>query len=116
MVEADEHHPVDGVRRRNKARNPIDGEVGPFRLLPSVIALLVNPDNAGEQYIRFMQEAARAKGVKLPGLKARTEQEIDMAFASLGQLQAGGLVVGADAFFISRREQLVALASRYAVP
>ena len=33
MVEADEHHPVDGVRRRNKARNPIDGEVGPFRLL-----------------------------------------------------------------------------------
>jgi hypothetical protein len=33
MVEADEHHPVDGVRRHNKARNPIDGEVGPFRLL-----------------------------------------------------------------------------------
>src|ERR1700730_9727619 len=33
MVEADEQHPVDGVRRRNKARNPIDGEVGPFRLL-----------------------------------------------------------------------------------
>src|SRR5437879_12722243 len=33
MVEADEHHPVDGVRCRNKARDPIDGEVGPFRLL-----------------------------------------------------------------------------------
>src|SRR5258705_12194086 len=33
MVEADEHHPVDGERRRNKARNPIDSEVGPFRLL-----------------------------------------------------------------------------------
>src|SRR5438445_7504451 len=33
MVEADEHHPVGGVRRRNKARNPIDGEVGAFRLL-----------------------------------------------------------------------------------
>src|ERR1700730_2510599 len=33
MVEADEQHPVDGVRRRNKARDPIDGEVSPFRLL-----------------------------------------------------------------------------------
>jgi putative ABC transport system substrate-binding protein len=82
----------------------------------TVIALLVNPDNAGEQYIKFMQEAARAKGVQLPVLKSRTEEEIDTAFASLGQLQAGGLAVAADAFFISRREQLVALASRYAVP
>jgi putative ABC transport system substrate-binding protein len=100
------------------------GELTPKRLellcelVPqaTVIALLVNPDNAGEQYIRFMQQAARAKGVQLPALKARTEEEIDTAFASLGQLPAGGLVVGADAFFISRREQLVALASRYAVP
>src|SRR6266446_4090156 len=33
MVEANEHHPVGVARRRNKARNPIDGEVGPFRLL-----------------------------------------------------------------------------------
>jgi len=73
----------------------------------TVIALLVNPDNAGEQYISFMQEAARAKGVQLPVLKARTEEEIDAAFASLGQPQAGGLVVAADAFFISKSEQLV---------
>jgi putative tryptophan/tyrosine transport system substrate-binding protein len=82
----------------------------------TVIALLMNPDNGGEQYIRVMQEAARAKGVQLPILKARTEEEIDTAFASLGQLQAGGLLVSADAFFNSRHEQLVALASRYAVP
>jgi putative tryptophan/tyrosine transport system substrate-binding protein len=87
----------------------------------TVIALLANPDNAGigdagEQYVRSRQEAARAKGVQLPVLMARTEDEIDAAFASLGQLQAGGLVVEADAFFNSRREQLLALASRYAVP
>jgi putative ABC transport system substrate-binding protein len=83
-----------------------------------VIALLWNPDNvaAGERYIRFMQEAARAKGIQLPVLKAGTEGEIDTAFASLSQLQVRGLVVEADAFFISRREQLVGLASRYAVP
>ena len=66
--------------------------------------------------MRSRQAAARAKGVQLPVLKARTEDEIDTAFTSLGQLQAGGLVVEADAFFNSRREQLLALASRYAVP
>ena len=52
-----------------------------------------------------MQEAARAKGVQLPILKAGTEGEIDAAFASLVQLQAGALVVGSDPFFASRREQ-----------
>jgi putative tryptophan/tyrosine transport system substrate-binding protein len=81
------------------------------------IALLVNPDNeTTEQQVRVTQEAARAKGIRLPVLKGGTEGEIDTAFASLGQLQVGGLVVEADAFFISRREQLVALASRYAIP
>jgi len=104
------------------------GELTPKRLellcelVPqaTVIALLVNPDNpgtgAGEQYIRFMQEAARAKGVQLPVLETRTEDEIDTAFATLGQLQAGGLLVSPDAFFNSRSEQLLALASRYVVP
>ena len=46
-----------------------------------------------------MQEAARAKGVELPILKASTESEIDAAFASLAQLQASALVVDPDAFF-----------------
>ena len=49
-------------------------------------------------------------------LKAGTDSEIDAAFASLVQLHAGGLVVSPDAFFGSRRDQLVALASRHAVP
>jgi putative ABC transport system substrate-binding protein len=83
----------------------------------TAIALLVNPDNEmTEKHIRITQEAARAKGIQLPVLKAATEGEIDTAIASLGRLQAGGLVIAADAFFVSRREQLVALASRYAVP
>ena len=83
----------------------------------TVIAFLVNPDNKmTEPYIRVVQEAARVKGIQLPILRAETEAEIDAAFASLGQLQAGGLVVAADPFFAFRREQLLALASRYAVP
>jgi putative tryptophan/tyrosine transport system substrate-binding protein len=82
-----------------------------------VIALLVNPNSpAAGRVIQEVQQAARAKGVQLPILKAGTESEIDTAFASLVQLQAGALLVAADPFLSSRREQLVALASRHAVP
>jgi putative tryptophan/tyrosine transport system substrate-binding protein len=81
-----------------------------------LVALLVNPNNANaEGVIKNTQEAARAKGVQLTVLKAGAEDEIDAAFASLVELQAGGLVVDPD-FFLSRRDQIVALASRHAVP
>jgi putative ABC transport system substrate-binding protein len=77
----------------------------------------VNPNNPQtEGDIRNVQEAARVKGVQLPVLKATTESEIDTAFATLVQLQARGVVVDPDPFFSTRREQLVALASRHAVP
>jgi len=82
-----------------------------------VIALLVNPNSAdAERQTRDVEEAARAKGVQLIILKAGTESEIDAAFASLVQLHAGALLVGADPFFNSRREKLVALSARFAVP
>ncbi len=82
-----------------------------------MIALLVNQNDANaERIIKDVQEAARAKGVQLPVLKAGSESEIDAAFPALVQLHAGGLVVGTDPFFNSRREQLVALAARHAVP
>jgi len=82
-----------------------------------VIAMLVNPsDPNAERFINEMEQVARAKGVNLRILKAGTEGEIDDAFASLVQLRADGLIVSPNAFFVSRREQLVALATRYAVP
>jgi putative ABC transport system substrate-binding protein len=82
-----------------------------------VIALLVNPSSEGaEPTIRDVQEAARAKGVQLDILKAGGESEIDAAFVTLMQRHAGAVVVGSDPFFNSRREQLVALAARHAVP
>jgi putative ABC transport system substrate-binding protein len=82
-----------------------------------VIALLVNPNNpTTEPLIRYVQEAARAKGVDLPILKATTESEIDDAFTYFDQLHAGALIVDADGFLSSRREQLVTLASRHAAP
>ena len=82
-----------------------------------MIALLVNPSNeSAEPQMRDVQEAARAKGVQLRILKASTEGEIDAAFATFVQLHASALLVGADPFFFSRRENLVALAARFAVP
>jgi putative ABC transport system substrate-binding protein len=81
-----------------------------------VMVLLVNPNYANtERIIREVQQAARGK-VQLHILKAGTESEIDAAFALLVELHAGALLVGADPFFNSRREQLVTLASRHSVP
>ena len=83
----------------------------------TVIALLVNPDNPFvESNVRQAQGDARSFGQQLHVLRARTEQDIDAAFATLVHLRADALVVGPDPFFGNRREQLVALAARYAVP
>ncbi|HEV8679902.1 MAG TPA: ABC transporter substrate-binding protein [Stellaceae bacterium] len=82
-----------------------------------VIALLVNPNApSAEAQIKVVQEAARVKGVQLPIVKAGTESEIDVAFASLVELHAGALLVGGDPFFLTRREQFVALAAHHAIP
>jgi putative ABC transport system substrate-binding protein len=82
-----------------------------------LIALLVNPSNSvSERIMQDVQEAARAKGVQLHILKAATESEIDAAFTTLVQLHAGALLVATDGFLNTRREQLVALAARHAIP
>jgi putative tryptophan/tyrosine transport system substrate-binding protein len=82
----------------------------------SLIALLVNPDPTAGPQARAAREAARSFGLQLQVLSARTEQEIDDAFVKLVQLRAGALLVGSDPFFDSRREQIIGLAARYAVP
>ena len=101
------------------------GELNPKRLdllselVPSarVIAMLVNPNNSQTDRIAAVaQQAARAKGIQLPVLKAGTEGDFEPAFAALGPLHAAALLVGNDPFFYTRREQLVALAAQYAVP
>src|SRR5260221_6046302 len=81
------------------------------------IVLLVNPNNPNaEHVIGDGQEAAHAKGVRLTILKAGIETEIDAAFATLAQLHAGALAIHAEPYFTTRRDQLVALAGRHAVP
>jgi putative ABC transport system substrate-binding protein len=82
-----------------------------------VVTLLLSTNNSAiEQIVRDAQETARVKGVQLHILKVSTEGEIDAAFAALVQQQAGALFVASDPFLGSRREQIVALAARHAVP
>jgi ABC-type uncharacterized transport system substrate-binding protein len=88
-------------------------------LLPTVdtIALLGNPDNANFQpLLPDIRVATAALKQRLEVLTARTENELDAAFATMAQGRVGALIVVPDPFLISRREQLVKLAARHAMP
>jgi putative ABC transport system substrate-binding protein len=81
------------------------------------MALLINPNSPNaERIIKEIQEAARTRGVNIHVLKASTEAEIDAAFAGIGELRSSALLIGADVFFNTRRDQIVALAAGRAVP
>jgi putative tryptophan/tyrosine transport system substrate-binding protein len=83
----------------------------------TTIGALVNPTNPNAKiHARELQPAARALGVKLEMLHATSEHDFDGVFARLAELKAGGLVIGTDGLFISRGEQLGALAARHALP
>jgi putative tryptophan/tyrosine transport system substrate-binding protein len=79
--------------------------------------LLINPSNpAAETASKDLQAAARTLGLEFKILHASTEHDFDKVFATFAQVRAGALVIGADAFFVSRSEQLAALTVRHAVP
>jgi putative tryptophan/tyrosine transport system substrate-binding protein len=83
----------------------------------SVLGLLVNPTGELAKYItRDVQAAADALGKQIHILNASTEGEIDRAFSALAELRAGAVIIGADAFFISQRNQIVALAAGNTIP
>jgi putative tryptophan/tyrosine transport system substrate-binding protein len=76
------------------------------------IGFLANPTRPSFQSeVKNAQQAAQALGVKLIVLNASTEAEIDKAFAEFSRQQIAGLLVGSDPFFLTRRDQIVALAN-----
>ncbi len=102
-------------------------ELGPKRLevlrelVPNaaVIAVLANPTNPGSEPkadLASVEDAARAVGQRLEIVSASNDGDIDAAFATMAERRVGGLVVMAGPFFNLRRERIVALASRHAIP
>ena len=88
-------------------------------LLPAstVMAALVNPTNPNsEAHATDLQAAARALGLDLHILHASTEADFDPVFKTLIELRAGGLLIGKDAFLLSRSRQLGALTASRAIP
>jgi ABC-type uncharacterized transport system substrate-binding protein len=83
----------------------------------TTVGLLVNSSNPSASTLgRDARAAARALGRELQVVEARNEGEIEAAFAALVQTRAGGLVIGADPFFVARIAQLAALALRHRMP
>ena len=81
------------------------------------VAVLVGSSNAAtESTVRDTAAAARAMGLQVQVLNADTSREIDAAFATLARERSDALFVDPNPFFVSRRVQLVNLASRLAVP
>jgi ABC-type uncharacterized transport system substrate-binding protein len=82
------------------------------------VAVLVNPANAmrAAVTVRDLQTAGGAMGLQIQVLNASSSQEINAAFATFVRERPDAVFVGTDAFFTSRRAQLVNLASRHAVP
>jgi putative tryptophan/tyrosine transport system substrate-binding protein len=84
----------------------------------TTLGLLLYPTNkvVTEPLSKDLQTGARELGVQLRLENASTERDHERAFASLKQMQVGGLVIGSDGFFVSQSEQLAALTVRYAIP
>ena len=83
----------------------------------AVIGFLLNPNNPrADVDTADMQATARAVGKQLLILKAGRERDFDAVFTNLAQQRVGALVVHTEPFFLSRRDHLVELAARHAIP
>ncbi len=87
------------------------------QLMPKdgIIAYLMNPNNPNRE-IDNVQTAARSLGQEILVLNANRDRELDTAFVTIAQQQVAALLVASDPLFFDRRDRLVALAARQAIP
>ena len=87
------------------------------QLMPKagIVAYLMNPSNPNLE-IDNVKTAADTLGQQVLVLNASSDRELDAAFVNVSQQQVAALLVGSDSFFFNRRDQLVALAARQAIP
>ena len=115
------NRPGSNVTGVNSLLNAMEGKrLGILReLVPAatLMTVLLNPVNpASEAQAKNVQAAADSVGQKIHIVRASTEREIDAAFATAAQLRSRALLVGADAFFFSQRDQLIASTEHQALP
>ena len=89
-------------------------ELVPKATVIGALANLSNPN--AEHQVKDLEAAARILGLEPVVLAGSNEREIDSSFATMAERQIGASVVTADGFLISRQDQIIALAARYAVP
>jgi putative ABC transport system substrate-binding protein len=83
----------------------------------ATVGALLNPNFPGfEGQLKDLQEAGRAIGVQIFVLRASDDREVEGVFETVAQQRIPALAVSADPFFDTRRDKLVALAARHAVP
>jgi putative ABC transport system substrate-binding protein len=83
----------------------------------TMIGVIVNPSSPSiDTQLQGVNSAARALGRQIQIVNATNERELDAAFASLAQSKAGALLIASNAYFTSRRDQIVALAAQRAIP
>jgi putative ABC transport system substrate-binding protein len=114
-------HPGGNVTGVNVVIGALDSKkLGLLReMVPkaTTIAVLQNPKRpAVQDRLSSLQAAARSIGQQIQVFYVSNERNFDTTFSHVAQSGAGALVVGADAFFNSRRDQLVGLAARYGIP
>ena len=105
--------------------NLLSGELGAKRLAllhelvphAKTIAVLINPAwPSSAPWQASVEAAARALALPIQLVEANNERDIDSAFGTFVRSRADALLVGAGPFFDSRRDQLVALAAKTAIP
>src|SRR5215471_1527700 len=88
-------------------------------MVPKVtdFAVLAHPTYAASApFISDVKEAASSLGLRIEVFHASTESEIDSAFADMSTQKVGALLVANQTLFTTRRDHLIALAARYAIP
>ena len=88
------------------------------QLLPKAarFGVLTDPAAPNAQYITDLEAAARMLSLQLSVVNARTDSDLETAFASFLQQRVEAVLVGRGTLFVRRTEQLAALAARHALP
>src|SRR5438874_1143611 len=111
---------IASIIRRMRTRLPTCLSIGLLReLVPAtgVIAVIANPNYPDVVFeLKDLEEAARILGLQLHVANASSERELEAAFASFVQWRADALLVTTDPFLGSRRDQVLDLAARHALP